>query len=366
MASAPPFRAETIGSLLRPAALKASFQQYREGRIPAAGYEAVLTEAIRSAVRTQEDAGLQSITDGEFGRSSWFGFFFERTGGFRLEPSAFEFRDAEGGRYEWPTCYACERIQRREPIAVHEHRRLAALTRRTPKMTLSAPSAFHFFRFHAPADRSIYPDEDLYWNDLVDVYRAEIADLAEAGCRYLQLDEVPLAMLCDPSIREQVKSLGRDPEGLAQKYVEILQCILADKPAGMTLGLHLCRGNFRSRWMASGGYEPVAERLFNEAPVDAFFLEYDSERAGDFSPLRHVPANKHVVLGLVSTKRAELESADELRRRIDEATGYVPIDRLALSPQCGFASVAGGNTVSESEQAAKLRLVVNVAASVWR
>jgi len=366
MASAPPFRAETIGSLLRPAALKASFQQYREGRIPAAGYEAVLTEAIRSAVLTQENAGLQSITDGEFGRSSWFGFFFERTGGFRLEPSAFEFRDAEGGRYEWPTCYACERIQRREPIAVHEHRRLAALTRRTPKMTLPAPSAFHFFRFHAPADRSIYPDEDLYWNDLVDVYRAEIAALAQAGCRYLQLDEVPLAMLCDQSIREQVKALGVDPESLVARYVSILQCVLADRPSGMTLGLHLCRGNFRSRWMASGGYEPVAERLFNEVPVDAFFLEYDSERAGDFSPLRHVPANKHVVLGLVSTKRAELESPGGLRRRIDEAARYIPLDRLALSPQCGFASVAGGNTVSESEQAAKLRLVVDVAAAVWR
>jgi methionine synthase II (cobalamin-independent) len=351
---------------LRPAALKASYQQYREGRIPAAGYEAVLTEAIRSAVRTQEDAGLQSITDGEFGRSSWFGFFFVRTGGFRLEPSAFQFRDAEGGRYEWPTCYACERIQRRAPIAVHEHRRLAALTRRTPKMTLPAPSAFHFFRFQAPADRAVYPNEDAYWSDLVDVYRAEIAALAEAGCRYLQLDEVPLAMLCDPSIREQVKALGGDPETLARKYVEILQCILADKPAGMTLGLHLCRGNFRSRWMASGGYEPVAERLFNDVPVDAFFLEYDSERAGDFSPLRHVPPNKRVVLGLVSTKRPELESARELARRIDDAARYVSMERLALSPQCGFASVAGGNLLTEQEQAAKLQLVVSVAREIWR
>ena len=361
----PPFRAETIGSLLRPASLKGSFQQYREGRIAAAAYEEALTDAIRGAVRAQEDAGLQSITDGEFGRNSWFGFFFERMGGFRLEPAAFRFRDAEGGTFEWPTCYACERIQRRSAIAVHEHRRLASLTRRTPKMTLPTPSAFHFFRFQAPADRAVYPDEDAYWSDLIDVYRAEIAALGAAGCRYLQLDEVPLAMLCDPSIREQVKALGSDPEKLVQKYVEVLQRILASKPRNMTLGLHLCRGNFRSRWMASGGYDPVAERLFNEVPVDAFFLEYDSERAGDFSPLRHVPARKHVVLGLVSTKRAALESPDELRRRIDEAARHVPLERLALSPQCGFASVAGGNLLTEEEQAAKLRRVVDVACAVW-
>ena len=365
IAPAPPFRAEHVGSLLRPAALKNAYQQHREGRIDAAAYEAALNDAIRGAVRTQEDAGLQSITDGEFGRSSWFGFFFERTGGFRLEPSAFQFRDAEGARYEWPTCFACQRMQRRAPIALDEYRRLASLTQRTPKITLPTPSAFHFFRFQAPADRSVYPDEEVYWNDLVQVYRAEIAELGAAGCRYLQLDEVPLAMLCDPLIRQQVKQLGGDPEALATQYVRVLQRILADKPSGMTLGLHLCRGNFRSRWMASGGYEPVAEQLFNDVPVDAFFLEYDSERAGDFSPLRHVPAEKHVVLGLVSTKRTQLESPDALRRRIDDATRYVPIERLALSPQCGFASVAGGNLLSEKDQAAKLRLIVEVAAAIW-
>ncbi len=361
----PPFRAEHVGSLLRPAALKRSFQQYRAGSMGAADYEAALTDAIRGAVRTQEHAGLQSITDGEFGRNSWFGFFFERMDGFRLEPSAFKFRDGEGGSYEWPTCYACARMRRRGPIAVDEHRRLASLTRRTPKMTLPSPSAFHFFRFNSPADPAVYPDEDGYWNDLVEVYRAEIAALGEAGCRYLQLDEVPLAMLCDPLIREQVKALGGDPQALVAKYIEVLQRILAGRPAGMTVGMHLCRGNFRSRWMASGGYEPVAERLFNDTPMDAYFLEYDSERAGDFSPLRWLPAGKYAVLGLVSTKRADLESADGLRRRIDEATRYVPLARLAVSPQCGFASVAGGNLLSEEEQAAKLRLVVEVAASVW-
>jgi len=362
----PFFHADHVGSLLRPAALKEAFRRYREGQIGAAEYEAALTDAIRSAVRTQEDAGLQSITDGEYGRNSWFGFFFERMDGFRLEPSAFKFRDSEGGTYEWPTCYACGRMRRHSPIAVDEQRRLASLTQRTPKMTLPAPSAFHFFRFNEPADRAVYPDEEAYWNDLVEVYRAEIAALAEAGCRSLQLDEVPLAMLCDPSIREQVTSLGGDPEALISTYIDVLGRILACRPEGMTVAMHLCRGNFRSRWMASGGYEPVAGRLFNETPVDTYFLEYDSERAGDFSPLRWVPAEKNVVLGLISSKVAAIESADNLRRRIDEAARHMPMENLALSPQCGFASVAGGNLLTEEEQAAKLRLVVEVAASAWR
>jgi 5-methyltetrahydropteroyltriglutamate--homocysteine methyltransferase len=351
---------------LRPHALKEAFRHFREGRIGATEYEAALTDAIRGAVRTQEDAGLQSITDGEFGRNSWFGFFFERMEGFRLEPAAFKFRDGEGGTYEWPTCYACERMRRHAPIAVEEQRRLAGLTKRTPKMTLPSPSAFHFFRFNAPADRALYPDDAQYWDELVAVYREEIAALGEAGCSYLQLDEVPLAMLCDPSIRDQVKVLGGDAEALVTKYIEVLQRILEKRPAGMTVAMHLCRGNFRSRWMASGGYEPVAERLFNETPVDTYFLEYDSERAGDFSPLRWVSGGKNVVLGLVSSKLAPLESADDLRRRIDDAARYVPMERLALSPQCGFASVAGGNLLSEEEQAAKLRLVVDVAQSAWR
>ncbi len=361
----PPFRAEHVGSLLRPAALKQAYQQFSSGRLDAAGYETALMRAIRGAVRAQEDAGLQVITDGEFGRSSWFGFFFERMQGFRLEPAAFRFRDEQGRSYEWPTCFACARMLRRGAIAVHEQRRLAALTRRTPKMTLPTPSAFHFFRFHAAADPAVYADEEQYWEDLVAVYRAEIAALAAAGCRYLQLDEVPLAMLCDPLIREQVRGLGGDPQALVTRYIEVVRRILADRPAGMTVGLHLCRGNFRGRWMASGGYEPVAEHLFNDTPVDAFFLEYDSERAGDFSPLRWLPAGKHVVLGLVSTKSPALEAADALRRRIDEAARFVPMERLALSPQCGFASVAGGNLLSDEQQAAKLRLVVEVARAAW-
>ncbi len=361
----PPFRAEHIGSLLRPAGLRQAFRRLQQGQLAALAYEALLGAAIGDAVRLQEDIGLQSITDGELGRSSWFGFFFERMEGFRLEPAAFKFRDDQGNAYEWPTCVACGRMRRKGGITTGDYLRLRGLARRTPKVTLPAPSAFHFFRFHAPADRAIYPEDAAYWEDLVAVYRAELAALGAAGCRYVQLDEVPLAMLCDSSIREQVKSLGGDPEALAATYVGVLKRILEARPQGMTVGMHLCRGNFRGRWLASGGYEPVAERLFGEVPVDAFFLEYDSARAGDFSPLRLVPAGRAVVLGLVSTKRPVLESADELRRRIDQAARYLPMERLALSPQCGFASVAGGNPLTEQDQAAKLRLVVEVARAAW-
>lgn len=362
----PPFRAEHVGSLLRPAELKRAFTRLRDGELDPARYEAALAAVIARAVALQEDVGLQPITDGEFGRSSWFGFFFERMDGFRLEPAAFGFHDGEGRTYEWPTCVASARIQRREGITTSEYLRLRGLTRRTPKVTMPAPSAFHFFRFHAPADPAVYPDVDAYWDDLVAVYRGELADLARLGAPYVQLDEVPLAMLCDPAIREQVRAAGADPEALVRRYVETLRRVLHDRPAGLTVGLHLCRGNFRGRWMASGGYEPVAERLFNDVPADAFFLEFDSPRAGDFSPLRLVPADRRVVLGLVSSKTPGLEAPDHLRRRLDEASRHVALERLSLSPQCGFASVAGGNALTDEQQGAKLRLVVETARAVWR
>jgi 5-methyltetrahydropteroyltriglutamate--homocysteine methyltransferase len=362
--SALPYRAEHVGSLLRPAELKQAFQTFCAGKLDAKAYGEALDHAIRGAVQFQEEIGLRSITDGEFGRSSWFGFFFERMEGFRLEPSAFRFKDEKGGSFEWPTCVACGRIHRKAGITTDEFSRLRAITRHTPKMTMPSPSAFHFFRLNEPADPAVYPDLDAYWDDLIDVYRAEITDLARLGCSYIQLDEVPLAMLCDLSVREQVKLLGGDPEALVDRYVGAITHATADAPKDITFGLHLCRGNFRNRWMASGGYEPVAEKLFS-TPIHAFFLEYDSPRAGDFSPLRYVPAGKHVVLGLVSSKKAELESQDDLRRRIDDAARFVPLDRLARSPQCGFASVAGGNALSEAEERAKLALVVDTARKVW-
>lgn len=361
----PPFRGEHVGSLLRPPVLKDVFVKRSKGKISDDAYEATLTEAIARAVKMQEEVGLQSITDGEFGRGSWFGFFFERMSGFRLEPSAFKFKDGRGQNFEWPTCYACERIKRHGGITTGEYLRLRKLTRETPKVTMPSPSAFHFFRLNAAVDPKVYPDAEQYWEDLIEVYRSEITDLAALGCSYIQLDEVPLAMLCDPSIQEQVRGMGSDPQALIARYVDVLERILSAAPPSMTVGIHLCRGNFRSRWMAEGGYEPIAERLFNAPSLDAFFLEYDSERAGDFSPLRFVPKNKVVVLGLISSKTAALEPVPDIRKRIEEATKFVPLDQLSLSPQCGFASVAGGNTVTEGDERAKLRLVTQIANDVW-
>src|SRR5262245_12529194 len=361
-----PFRAEVIGSLLRPRALKDAGRALQEGRLAPAEYEAQLDGHIADAIRRQEDIGLKVITDGEFARSSWFGFFFEGLDGFRLAPSRFKFKDADGRAFEWPTCVAERRISRRAPIALQEFRRASRHARAAVvKATLPAPSAFHFFRLAQAVDAIAYPDVSGFFDDLVAVYRAEIAELAAAGCRYLQLDEVPVAMLCDEDVRRQAASEGGEPATLVDTYLGLIKRILAERPAGMAIGLHLCRGNFRSRWMAAGGYEPVAEKLFNETPVDAFFLEYDSERAGDFRPLRFVPKGKRIVLGLVSSKTPELEDREALLRRIDEAAEFCLLEQLALSTQCGFASVAGGNALSEERQWAKLRLVVDTAQHVW-
>lgn len=360
-----PCRGEHIGSLLRPERLKDAAKAFQKGNIPMDAYLETLDEEITRAVKLQESVGLRSITDGEFSRSSWFGFFFERLAGFTLKPSLFRFHDECGHDYEWLTCYASGKMRREQSICVEDFERLQGLTRETPKANMPSPSALHFFRGEQCRDHSVYPDIEVWWNDLVRIYQAEIQALSEAGCHYLQMDEVPLAMLCDSDIRQQIADLGRDPDDLTRRYVDTINKVLEVRSRDMTVGMHLCRGNFRSRWMAQGSYEPVAESLFNDLRVDAFFLEYDSLRAGDFSPLRFMAEDKMVVLGLITSKSAELEDKKALKRRIDEATNYVPLERLAISPQCGFASVAGGNALSEDEQMRKLALVVEVARDVW-
>lgn len=361
----PPFRAEHVGSLLRPKKLKDAARAFEKGDIAESAYRETLNDEIGRIVRLQESAGLHSITDGEFSRSSWFGFFFERLRGFSLEPSLFEFHDDGGHDHRWMTCYASGRMRREQPICVADFERLRGLTRETPKANMPSPSALHFFRGDQCRDENVYPDIEEWWNDLTAIYQAEIRALSDAGCRYLQLDEVPLAMLCDTSVREQLEALGGDADELTSRYIAISNKALEARTADMTVAMHLCRGNFRSRWMAQGGYGPVAERLFNELNVDAFFLEYDSPRAGDFEPLRHMAGDKIVVLGLVTSKTPALEDKDALKLRIDEASKHVPLQRLALSPQCGFASVAGGNLLTENEQMRKLELVVEVAREVW-
>lgn len=364
--AAPPFRAEVIGSLLRPRVLKETATAIAAGKATAADYQAVLEHEIARVVARQEAIGLRVVTDGEFGRTSWFGFFFEGLDGFSLAPSLFKFRDAEGHGFEWPTCVASAPIKRRAPITLAEYNRVKRFaTTALPKATLPTPSAFHFFRFTNAFEAGAYTSADAYFEALIAVYRAELKELVEAGCRYVQLDEVPVAMLCDPLVRAQATAQGGDPDALLDLYIDVVRRILADRPAGVVVGMHLCRGNFRSRWMASGGYEPVARKLFNDFPVDVYCLEYDSQRAGDFTPLRHVPADRHVVLGLVSSKSPDMERPDDLRRRIDEAARHVPLERLSLSAQCGFASVAGGNTLNEDQQWAKLELIANTARKVW-
>ena len=361
----PPFRAEHIGSLLRPRALKDAHKAHAAGEIDAARHREAVEAAIVDAIRLQEQTGMRAITDGEFRRAAWSSAFFEALEGFSHADSLFEFRDAEGGRHRWRTCCATGPIRRVGGIATKEFDFVRAHTDRLPKVTLPTPSALHFFRGKGCVDPKAYPDLDRFWDDVVTVYRAEIADLAARGMTYLQLDEVPLAMLCDPDVQGQARDQGENPEALIETYINVLNRALEDRPADITVGIHLCRGNFRGRWMAAGGYEPVADALFNRLAVDAFYLEYDTPRAGDFAPLRFVPDDKSVVLGLISSKTAALEPVDALRRRIDEAATYVPLDRLALSPQCGFASVAGGNPLTEDEERAKLALVADVANQVW-
>ena len=362
---APPFRAEHIGSLLRPRELKDAFRARAEERLSDAKLRDVQDRLIRDAVRLQEDVGLQSITDGEFRRMAWSAGFIWALEGLVPRDSLFQFKDEHGDTIGWQTCYAERPVRRTRGITTEEFAFVRTLTERTAKVTMPAPSFLHFFRGPQCADRAAYADLELFWQDLVEIYRAEIADLARLGCTYVQLDEVPMAMLCDASVRDRVRSRGEDPDALIRTYVSVVNRVLAARPAGMTIGMHLCRGNLRGHWMAAGGYDAVAERLFNDLGVDAFFLEYDTPRAGDFSPLRHMAKDKRVILGLVSTKTPTLEEAETLKRRIDEASRYVPIEQLGISPQCGFASTIGGNALREDDQRAKLARIVEVASAVW-
>jgi len=358
----PPFRAEHIGSLLRPPELKAAYRARADGRMGAAELQAIVDRCIVDAIRLQEETGMEAITDGEFRRGSWFLGFVQAVEGLSTRPALFNFSGEHGA---WECAYAHGKVKRTGSIAVDEFKFVQGHTRRTPKVTMPTPSAILFYRGAEAADRKIYPDLDVLYADLVEVYRAELRALAAAGCNYVQLDEVPLAMLCDPAVRAQAAARGDDPGALIELYVDLINAVVAGRPPEMTIGLHLCRGNYKGQWMAAGGYAPVADALFGRADVDAFFLEFDSERAGDFGPLAAVPREKTVVLGLVSTKTAATPSADDLVRRVEAAARILPLDRLAVSPQCGFASSVGGNPVTVDDEREKLSLVAEVARRVW-
>ncbi len=360
----PPFRAEHVGSLLRPAELRQAFRAHSEGRMSAAEFRAVQDGCIRKAVALQQEIGLQAVNDGEFRRASYWSHFVDGIDGLDVAKARFDFHDAAGHDTEFLAPKVTGKLSRAKSISGGEFDFLASVTTATPKLTLPSPPTMHFWA-RSDAVRHAGYDVDGFCTDLAEIYRQEIADLWARGARYIQIDEVPLAMLCDDSLRQAARARGEHPDELVETYIALINASLADRPAGMTVAMHLCRGNFKGMWLAEGSYRYVAERLFNDIEVDAFFLEYDTPRAGDFAPLASVPAAKSVVLGLVSTKTPALESAAELRRRIQEASRFLPLERLAISPQCGFASVVSSHPVTLADQIAKLKLVVEVADQVW-
>jgi 5-methyltetrahydropteroyltriglutamate--homocysteine methyltransferase len=364
----PPFRADQVGSLIRPDALIKAREAAEKNEIPAAEFQRIQEGAIRDVVRLQEEIGLKVVTDGEFNRKSWQRDFLLKFKNVTLGQAAMRvrFHTAEGQRdHVPPSLLVSGKLSRPGEIFVDDFRFLKSVSKATPKVTIPSPTVMHFRGGRGAIDAKAYPDISVFYDDLARVYREEIADLAKAGCRYLQIDEVNLAYLCDPALRAEVANFGEDPETLPKTYAKLLNDTIAGKPADMTVCMHLCRGNFAGAWVAEGGYEPVAELLFNEINVDGYFLEYDSPRAGGFEPLRFLPKGKVAVLGLVTTKSPKLESKDELKRRIDEAARFVPLEQLALSPQCGFSSGIGGNAVTYEDEIKKLRLVVETAREVW-
>jgi 5-methyltetrahydropteroyltriglutamate--homocysteine methyltransferase len=368
--SKPPFRADHVGSLIRPDTLIRARERADKGELPAAELQTIQRAAIRDVVRLQEEIGLKVVTDGEFNRHSWHRDFMLKFANVRLVPSKMKvrFHTAEGDRENSaPALNVTGKIARpgNGGIFVDDLKFLVSIAHATPKITIPSPTVMHFRGGREAIDSAAYPDLGNFYDDLARLYREEIADFARAGCRYLQIDEVNLAYLCDPELRRQVANIGEDAATLPNTYAKLLNDTIRDKPADMTVCMHLCRGNFAGAWVAEGGYEPIADLLFNQINVDGYFLEYDSDRAGGFEPLRFLPKGKVAVLGLLTTKSPQMETKDELKRRIEEASKFAPLEQLALSPQCGFSSGIGGNTMDVAREVEKLRLVVETAREVW-
>ncbi|MCU1630532.1 MAG: Methionine synthase vitamin-B12 independent [Pseudonocardia sp.] len=365
----PPFRADHVGSLLRPKSLLDARAAHAKGRLDADGLREAEDLAIRDVVALQEEIGLQAATDGEFRRTSWHMDFIYQLGGITKTDEQIRVRmiNAEGeGAFTSAGLAITEKVRLREPIFADAFRFLAEqTTTAVPKLTIPSPSMVHYRGGTAAIDRGVYPDVEDFWNDLSAAYADEVRALADLGCRYLQLDDTSLAYLNDPAQRAEMAAKGDDAEHQHLRYIRQINSAIADRPSDLFVTTHMCRGNFRSSWAAEGGYDFVAEALFGELAVDGFFCEFDDERSGGFAPLRFVPPGKQVVLGLVTTKNGRLEDADALKRRIDEAAKYVPLEQLCLSPQCGFSSTVEGNSLTPDEEIAKLRLIVDVAQDVW-
>jgi 5-methyltetrahydropteroyltriglutamate--homocysteine methyltransferase len=363
----PPFRADHVGSFLRPTELLAARERFRKNEITREELRAVEDRAITGVVRMQEDAGLHGITDGEFRRTYFHIDFLEQLQGVETRGGlTAHFHGAKGDvDFAPPVLHVTGKVRHVRSIQVEDFKFLKSVTKRTPKVSIPSPTMLHFRGGRDAISRQAYPDIEDFFADVAAAYRAEIKALGEAGCTYLQLDDTNLAYLCDPKMREGARARGDDPNELPRRYARLINAAIAERPAGMTICTHLCRGNFKSAWVAEGGYEPVAEALFTDLQVDGYFLEYDDARSGDFSPLRFVPKGKAVVLGLVTTKVGDLESKDVLKRRIAEAAKVVPLDQLCLSPQCGFSSTVHGNEIARDSQVAKLKLIVETARDVW-
>ena len=358
-------RVEHVGSFVRPEALLNAARARKAGTMDEREFRQVQDAAIHDIVRFQESIGLPSITDGEFRRRSWSAGFIDAVDGFGLRDGTLGFRNETQVIGVASSPYAKSKLRRKQRIVADDFRFLKSIVRTgQPKVTIAAPDVMHFFL--GPKAFDAYKDREAFFADLAKIYRDEIRELAAEGCTYVQLDDTALPCNCDPRVRADVKARGEDPDELTERYIRLHNDCLASKPADMSVATHLCRGNLRGAWMAEGGYEPVADALFNRLNVDTYCLEYDTERAGDFSPLRHVPPGKRVILGLVSTKTPLLENKDDLKRRIDEAAKHVPLEQLGIGPQCGFSSGGGGGqAVTQDETRRKLELVMEVAREVW-
>src|SRR5687768_8403538 len=348
----PPFRADHVGSLLRPKKLRDAFRN-----LSGKPLQAVQDECIREVVQLQKDCGLEVVTDGEFRRISYWEKFVRLTRGLEVRDAVFTFHDAEGHESKFTAPYVSGKVLREAPVTLDE------LRFDNQKITMPAPSTMHFYRFNDWGNA--YSSAAAFFHDLGGIYQAEIADLDKAGCRYVQLDEVAVAILCDPAAREKVKAAGQDLDRLVDLYIDAINEAVKTRPPQVTIGVHVCRGNYKGMYLSEGGYDSVAEKFFSRTNVNHFLLEFDTPRAGGFAPLRHVPKDKGVVLGLVSSKTPHLEKMDVLKRRTEEAARYIGEERLAISPQCGFASTIGGNPLTETDQRAKLRLCVDAAREIW-
>jgi len=360
-----------VGSLKRPPELVAAWREWEAGKLPPEKLREVQDRAIRDAVAMQEALGLPIVTDGEFRRGGWSRGFLNAVEGFDFRASKLVFRNEEGFTTPSPAPMATKPVRRTKPIVTDDYKFIKSVAKNRAKVTMPTPSHMHFGQFKDAVDRKVYPDVAVYWDDMVAVFQQEIKELYAAGCRYLQLDEVPLALLCDKNIRALAKSEGDDPDKLVALYIDVLNRAVAGRPADLTIGMHLCRGNMESLWVGDGGYAPIAEALFTRADVDAFLLEYDSQRAGDFAPLRYLPTGKRAYLGIISTKNPVLESPDDLMRRIEEAARFAPMDRLGICPQCGFASAAMSkfavlpSKLTTDVQTLKIQRLVEVGLRAW-